>query len=373
MADGAEARTLELDGFRGLACLLVLLYHFTWALIPVYDPRTPSLLFHFASAFRMGWVGVDLFFVLSGFLLGGIAMDQRSSSRFFSTFYARRVFRIFPLYFLWLFLFLVLPHLGRWPPGLFEDNRPWWSYLLYTQNIYDAVLDEWGAHWMTISWSLAIEEQFYFIMPALIYFCLPQRRPGLLLLIVASAPIFRYALSLYVPHKLATYTLLPCRWDGLFLGVLAADMIRRARVRVWLSENLWFLRAALVLLGGLLVVFLRRAPAHNTPAEREAGYTWIALFAVALLLAALYDPRVGWWFRVRLLRALGQISHGVYLMHPAILWATHWILLGRLPEVSSLETAAVTLLSGVMTLAIAMLSYRVFEAPLIRVGRRWRY
>jgi peptidoglycan/LPS O-acetylase OafA/YrhL len=329
---------------------------------------------HLARGFQLGWSGVDLFFVLSGFLLGGIAIDQRGSGRFFRTFYARRAFRILPLYVVWLGLFLVLRPLGDWPPGLFEDNRPWWSYALYVQNVYDALRDQWGAYWMTISWSLAIEEQFYFLLPSLVYVCPAGVRPALLGLVVIAAPITRYALSLYAPAShLATYTLLPCRWDGLFLGVLAADIVRRPGVAAWLGANPWFLRTGLVMLGGLLTMFLHRAPWPTDPAVREGGFTWIALFAVALLLAALHDRRVGWWFRWRPLRALGVVSYGVYLIHPAILWVVHWSVFGRLPELTSVATAAVTALAAVVTLALAALSYRVMEAPLIRVGHRWRY
>jgi peptidoglycan/LPS O-acetylase OafA/YrhL len=368
----SESRTLELDGFRGLACLLVLLLHFVYALVPPDVPNAPVR--YLARGMQFGWIGVDLFFVLSGFLLGGIVIDQRRADNFFRVFYARRAFRIFPLYLAWLASFWILRGAADWPPGLFDDNRPAWAYLLYAQNFFDAALDQWGARWMTITWSLAIEEQFYLVLPALIYVCSGRRRPAILGLLILSAPLLRYAISLYFPDRqLATYTLLPCRWDALFIGVLAADVIRRPGVVDWLRDNRGLLRGALLMLGTMVALFVHRAPWPMLPVMREAGYTWVALFAVVLLIAALYDPVIAPAFRFAPLRYLGMISYGVYVIHPAALGLTHWVLLGGAPVMNSWETVGVTALAGSLTLGVAILSYRLVEAPLIAVGRRWRY
>ena len=96
----SKSRIPELDGLRGLAILLVLLYHF------VSSPRIQPPLFH--KLFAIGWSGVDLFFVLSGFLIGGILLDVRESPNYFRTFYGRRFYRIVPLYYLWIGAYFVI-------------------------------------------------------------------------------------------------------------------------------------------------------------------------------------------------------------------------------------------------------------------------
>jgi len=364
-------RIPELDGLRGLACLTVVLFHYVYMTVPATAPR-PGLLV--ARLFGLGWAGVDLFFVLSGFLLGGILIDSRDSPRFFTTFYARRCFRIFPLYFAWVAAFLVLRGFSGWPPGLFDDSMPPWAYLFYLQNFFDAANGHWGAYWMTITWSLAIEEQFYLILPALILVVSPHRLPGVLVLLIGSAVVLRYCLSLMLPnHGLATYTLLPCRWDALFVGVLAAWAVRHSRAGAFLRSNVWFMRLALVEFGLLAVVMLRRAPAHNSVVAREFGYTLIAGGCVCLLLLTLYDPSVSRLFRFRPLMALGAISYGVYVIHPVANWLSHWWLRRDLPKVSSWREAAVMAFAFGATLLLASASYRFFERPLVRLGHRWRY
>jgi peptidoglycan/LPS O-acetylase OafA/YrhL len=364
-------RIPELDGLRGLACLSVVLFHYVFLLVPATASAAAR---HVARVFTLGWAGVDLFFVLSGFLLGGLLIDHRTSRQLFRAFYARRCFRIFPLYVAWLGLFLLLRHLPGWPPGLFDDSMPWWAYVAYVQNIFDAMNGHWGAYWMTITWSLAIEEQFYLILPALIVFTPPRPLPGVLVLLVISAGVLRYWLSLILPaHGLATYTLLPCRWDGLFLGVLGAWAVRQEPLSRFLQTDGWFLRLALVEFSLVGLALLYRAPAHNSIPAREFGYTLIACGCLTLLLLAIYDPWASRVFRFAPLTALGAISYGVYVIHPAANWLMHWWARGELPRITSWSEAALTAAAFGLTLLVATLSYRFLETPMLRIGHRWRY
>src|SRR6185437_14320584 len=169
-----EPRIPELDGIRGVAILMVVSFHYF--LIPENGT-------HWAKAanavLSFGWSGVDLFFVLSGFLLGGILIDNFQSPNYFRTFYTRRICRIFPLYYLWLALFFLLPFV--FPPGFLDCTSSGmfylkkWGYLCFGQNFYRTGLDGYDALWMGVTWSLAVEEQFYLLVPWLLRFVLPRK------------------------------------------------------------------------------------------------------------------------------------------------------------------------------------------------------
>jgi hypothetical protein len=162
-----------LDGVRGIAILLVLFHHFT-----VFDPIT-GVGAWLGFAALLGWCGVDLFFVLSGFLITGILIDARGSSRYFSSFYMRRSLRIFPLYFLVVFLsFVVLPRF----PALHDvlagpTDVVQWPYWTYLVNFAIADRAQFLHGILDISWSLAIEEQFYIVW-AVVVWALPVRWLG---------------------------------------------------------------------------------------------------------------------------------------------------------------------------------------------------
>jgi peptidoglycan/LPS O-acetylase OafA/YrhL len=227
--DSRTARIPEWDGIRGLAILLVVFFHFF-----TVSSDTGGLPTRVISAvLSFGWSGVDLFFVLSGFLIGGILMDNRSSANYFKTFYIRRVCRIFPLYFLWLALFFVLPWLL---PSNFPGYRavfaggiahlPQWGYALFLQNFYIAKVGDFGSFWMAATWSLCVEEQFYLLLPLMIRFVFPRKPLWMFIILVALVPLLRVFLFLFHP-SIFTFVLLPCRADALLLGVLGAYMIRQ--------------------------------------------------------------------------------------------------------------------------------------------------
>ena len=162
---------LALDGLRGIAILLVVACHFVSNLRITADGWASPLV-AFAHA---GWAGVDLFFVLSGFLITGILVDARGSSSYFKAFYARRVLRILPAYYGFLFvIFVVLPalHVGAGDNAMLARQHQGW-YWLHLTNVMMA-LDELPGHGpypSTLFWSLAVEEQFYFIWPAIVALC----------------------------------------------------------------------------------------------------------------------------------------------------------------------------------------------------------
>jgi peptidoglycan/LPS O-acetylase OafA/YrhL len=220
----------QLDGLRGVAILSVLVWHFVGSGVAVTPGTTASYL---RAAFRLSWTGVDLFFVLSGFLIGGILLDARDSRRYFRTFYVRRFCRILPLYWLLLAAFAAALWLHA-SHGWFEGSpavdhpAPWWAYLTFTQNFYYAA-GHFESNLLALSWSLAVEEQFYLTLPPLVWL-LPRRALAAVLCLAAgAAPLFRHWVyqsgAFPVPGN-AAYVLPVCRMDALALGVLGALLVR---------------------------------------------------------------------------------------------------------------------------------------------------
>ncbi len=170
-------RIPELDGLRGLAILLVLVWHFGYLFASAGSSRW---LYYVKDSMTMFWSGVDLFFVLSGFLIGGILLDARESPNYFKTFYTRRSFRIIPVYALLVVTFYVCVSLGlpariAGSSAVFGATAPWYEYATFTQNIGYATGQPSQSLWLSTTWSLAVEEQFYLLLPAVVYF-VPRRR-----------------------------------------------------------------------------------------------------------------------------------------------------------------------------------------------------
>jgi peptidoglycan/LPS O-acetylase OafA/YrhL len=363
-----------LDGVRGLACLTILIYHYVVCQIAAVPGTLLSRSLH---ALGLTWTGVDLFFVLSGFLLGGILIDHRSSPNPLTVFYVRRTCRIFPLYFAWLALFLVLPLLlGRGPVFhlLFDDRLPTWTYAVYVQNFVTAWRNDFGPDWLGITWSLAVEEQFYLVLPALVVLTPPRRLPSLLAALIVSAPAMRIMLRLNWPvWLLAPHVLLPCRWDALFLGVFGAWVTRQpgwTANREQIRRLLWF--SFPILAAGMLALLIWR-PSPIDSVMVEVGYTWVALFYLAVLLLAQDATWIARLFRNRVLVFFGTVSYGVYLFHEGISGLVHGFVRGAPPKIEDAQGLAVTALAFALTVLLATASYRIIEAPMLKFGRRWQY
>jgi len=370
-------RVPQLDGLRGLAISLVLICHYVANADHSrlgYWPR------HFLSGLTVGWSGVDLFFVLSGFLIGGISIDNRGSPRYFRTFYLRRVFRILPVYYLWILLYLAIVVVGVYGvPGVVPASRQDLAavpiYILFLQNlIYSPSPFQWK--WFVVTWSLAVEEQFYLLAPVAIRWVPLQRLTALLFAVVFAAPVLRYACYAGLPeHSYLAGFAMPCRADALALGILAAIGWRDEKFRTVLRTRprlIW----GTTLLAFLVVTAL--APTFVRPAgliTYTVGYSALAVFYTCLLLLALSqkDSFVGRLLQTRYLRYAGGISYCVYIVHLTINQWAHALLLHSEPELNDLRGAAVTLLSLAVTWAVAATSWRYLEAPAISKGHGYVY
>jgi peptidoglycan/LPS O-acetylase OafA/YrhL len=374
------SRIAELDGIRGLAILLVLVWHYFVSAVDFQNAS--NLLLLPARALSLSWSGVDLFFVLSGFLIGGILLDNRSSISYFKTFYVRRIARILPLYFVWLLIFIVIVWLGvyRSVPDLnrlFDQPLPLWSYATFTQNFFMTYYSYFGPEWLGITWSLAIEEQFYLVLPLLIYYVSPARLPYILLTAIALAPLLRIALVLWLPQfAVGAYVLMPARMDALMLGVFCAYFLRQPGALAALAQREKQLKVAFLILGLGVVLIMIKNPMNSASLQLIGyGYTWLALFYTAFLLLAItaahsLPARLA---RLPFLRQLGIITYAVYLFHQGINGLLHGLLLQQSPRLTNPSDFLVTLLALLVTLAAAYISWHFFEKLIVRWGHTFQY
>jgi peptidoglycan/LPS O-acetylase OafA/YrhL len=368
-----KGRIPELDGLRGLAILLVLIYHYFILRFPVHPGTWQA---YAMVPFLLTWSGVDLFFVLSGFLIGGILYDAKYSDNYYKTFYLRRTHRIFPVYFIWIALFVVGlnvvgPHSSYLAHILFNRLIPTWSYPLFLQNFFMSLQRGFGAEWMGPTWSLTVEEQFYLLLPLLVRQLSYRGLTRFALASVVAAPIIRLALWSSGSGYVATYTLLPCRADALALGVLIAIVCRNKSAWEWLASRRSGLYAAFaVLTCGVVYLTARRA------ALWTFGLTWIAVFYASLLLLVIVNPgkveiRI---FRSSVLRKLGTVAYATYLSHEGINYLFHLTILKSRPLVNTWPALGVTLLALGTTLSLSAVSWHLMEKRLIRrASSRYHY
>lgn len=372
-----RGRLPELDGIRGLAIVLVLICHYG---VNLLDPPKHSVLWFARAALSLTWTGVDLFFVLSGFLIGGILIDTRSSPRFFQTFYARRFFRIFPIYFLSLGLFWLLQSSGavRYPgmDWLLKNPMPLLTHATFTQNVAMAIRGEYGPHWLDATWSLAVEEQFYLILPVLVFFLPPLILQRTVVASIFAAPILSALIVWWKPDALvAAYVLMPCRADALGLGVLAAILLRRGDS--WIHSPgvgkalHWAFFVLLLGMGGVIVL----GRSGNDVLMNSIGFSWIALFYLSVLLVGVLQPKstLGAILRHPILLEFGKLSYFIYLFHQPFSGLSHALLRGSAPAINDWLGVAATILALALTLAAAQLSWRYLEKPLIAIGHRRKY
>jgi peptidoglycan/LPS O-acetylase OafA/YrhL len=361
-----------LDGLRGIAILLVLIDHFT-RLQPV--TAVERLLSRGAA---VGWVGVDLFFGLSGFLITGILLDAKGGDRFFRNFYLRRACRIFPLYYGFLLVvFLGLPHAGVLSSAesrdLLDSQGWYWSYL---SNLMIARVGSWTPIPMETLhfWSLAVEEQFYLLWPLLVW-AIPQRRLKLVCLgAVGGSLVVRLALRAAGEPGLVMYVLTPTHLDPLALGAWLAVAGREPGVMQRLSAC-----ARPVVLASALgvgaIMATAEGPVVNSIGMQSVGYPLLALLCVATLVTALTTPAdspVGRLWRNRPLRFLGRHSYALYVLHPMLLlFAVRWGY--DVPDLAALlgsqlagQACFATLLIAVSS-GVAFVTWHLWEEPFLRL------
>lgn len=368
-----------LDGLRALALFAVFIHH--------YNPwPTSSIVSAIAS---QGYCGVQIFFVLSGFLITGILWDSRHRTHKLRDFYARRVLRIFPLYYaFWLIVFLLTPllhwnwnwrwslylvHLGNYARFLFYNpNNLYW---LDTLNGRGHVLPHF---YLGHLWSLCIEEQFYFVWPWLVYVCSTRERlRSLCIGTVLLAPLLRVLSTLYAPTHLLTLELIyrstPTQMDALAMGGLLAVLLRGSEGDFLRKHNgviaMVLVSICVMYWATCFAVYGRAMSGTNTNLAVHFGLPAMDLLGVAAVLRASHagselEKLLAW----KPVAAFGALTYGFYILHdpPHLFYlklAAHFI--GPRHSVPLL-TAVIAFLT---TLILSTLSFRFFETPILRLKR----
>jgi peptidoglycan/LPS O-acetylase OafA/YrhL len=364
-----ERRLDSLDGWRGVAILLVFVRHYF--LTSHVHLRIIQATEWVASA---GWVGVDLFFVLSGFLITGILLDTRGHKHYFRNFYARRTLRIFPLYYGVLLLSLAptkLLHL-QWQRGDIV-------HFLYVGNIaiqFNPALD--GVKpWLNFDalWSLAVEEQFYLVWPLMVLFIANRKALRWIAAFMGAALLIRIALIVLLPPGHAfewNYKVLPMRADALLCGAAAAILVRAGTLEEAVQRFRWPAWIAAIGIAAILIQD-RRLEFHSNLSSAIV-FPCLGILFACLLLVALQNG--SWAYRIGRtpwLRFFGRYSYGIYIFHLLVdttflmRWLqnrTHSQALGGILYVISIL---------ILTTAVAVLSYELYERHFLKLKSRFSY
>ncbi len=366
----------SLDGLRGAAVLFVLAFHFAHL-----EGGPGAVERALLGATGLGWSGVDLFFVLSGFLITGILLDAKGTPGYFRAFYLRRALRIFPLYYAYLaVLFWVIP---RVVPAAVLDVKPgsqgWlWSYL---GNVLFARERGFGASpYAGHFWSLAVEEQFYLAWPFLVWLLTPRRLAAVSLALVGGAFAIRLGIHHTSWNAAAAYVLTPCRADALSIGALVAIGIRQetglARLR---SVAPWTLATCAAAVAAIWVA--RGAFFGGDPAVQVWGFTPLAVGYGAVLVLALSAPAGSALARglsARWLRGAGRYSYGLYVLHYPVFLALEGAGLGPAALARTLGSRLGGILSfaalaGAASIAAALASWHLLERHFLRMKDLFPY
>lgn len=369
----------ELDGLRGLAAMGTIVYHYLRG--PERDLAAVRV---FNAILRASPVALDIFFILSGFLIGGILLRTKESPNYYKTFYLRRMHRIWPIYYLWIGLYFALYFVAQgWgiKPGPYSTAVTFATFLLLIQNFFSPIVE--STYIVAPTWTLAVEEQFYLLTPFCVRWLSKRRLTQLLVAVLGLAALTRGFLYHFIGHggawgDLAVELFTPCRADALAIGVLVAIIWSTPEHREWVCK-----RARIIPWGMLVFTALGTTMIYLTNYKVPGTYIFNAMFertvmelsCLSLFLYVLTSPksRTCDFLRSSMMRELGKLSYCLYLIH----WGVLWFLARYVVHTKFGDNPWLDLGMGVaglaISFAIAKLSWRFVESPLIKRGHKYSY
>ncbi|RZK01610.1 MAG: acyltransferase [Flavobacterium sp.] len=342
----------ELDGIRAIAALMVMLFHFSGQI-----PATNAFNQLFRKIAPYGQTGVTLFFVLSGFLITRILLSTKENNNFFKTFYLRRALRIFPLYYLYLIIELIIvPSISKGPT--IESNT--WYFWFYLQNF--AFTFDWPANGPNHYWSLAVEEHFYLFWPFLVYFLNEKNIKKLCISFILLSLLIRVMLMM---NGYGGFYFTFTNIDSLAIGGLMALFEREGKIsgvtKVYFAGFVvlfiplgiinWFVSGK-----GLDIVQLFKTPIT------ALAYFFLILFAINTKKGRAINS----FLTGKPLTFLGKISYGLYVFHPlCFTYCATYINLNNWVLNLLLQTS--------ITIVVAALSFNFFESLFLNLKSKFEY
>jgi len=365
-------RLPALDGVRGLGIVMVVFWHYVvWQINPAGLSTPWAFLYRLSCA---SWTGVDLFFVLSGFLIGRILLDMQGAGNFLGVFYLRRACRILPLYYgllaLYFFVITFLP-IDRNFQRVFHPQLPLWPYFCFLQNLGGSIWLGRNTAALAVTWSLAVEEQFYLVLPLLVLSLPRAAIARLMAVVLIISPAIRYFTvrngDVNLDFTMGNFT----RLDGLAWGVLLALAFRNKHIwRSMVAGRNYFLAAWLMITPLALI--------WGTALLRSAAlpfYTSIFAFSYALLIfLTISQPNNVFekMLSLKWITSTGISAYGIYLLHLPILNLIGIYYVEYIGGLSIWIQITLPLIAIAATWLLANLVNRLIEKPMIAWGHRFR-
>lgn len=329
----------HLDGIRGLAILLILARHFS-------DGSSWERFFY------LGWIGVDLFFVLSGFLITGILLDTKNERGYYRVFIIRRVLRIFPLYYGVLIVCLLLSgHLSilDW----FREHQVY--FWTYTQNY---LIADKGFFTLPLGhfWSLAIEEQFYLVWPLVVWLCNNKKLLIVIALLIIGAILTRYFTNNPIFAAIAT----PARMDELLIGSGIAVLMKSSKPGLQKLSPWLFLFCSAVF---TVFMVVEKAWMNRGFSMNYFGYTIVGLFFGSLLAYSFFNKWLRSALSLHVLVLFGKYSYGIYVFHAIIINVVRYYY----PEYLQDHRLISVSLMFLLTLMLSYTSYHLIEKHFLKM------